>query len=59
MLNRVGMSQSPMSLWCHAQFLIAPLGLLQLTGTVPAFLSTIGSLVELELESNQVHIDAY
>ena len=34
---------------------IVPVVLLQLTGTVPAFLSTIGSLVELELESNQVH----
>ena len=33
---------------------IAHLVLLQLTGTVPAFLSAIGSLVELELESNQV-----
>lgn len=27
---------------------------MQLTGTVPAFLSTITSLVELELESNMV-----
>jgi len=28
---------------------------LQLTGTLPAFMSTITSLVEMELESNKVH----
>jgi len=27
----------------------------QLTGTLPAFMSTITSLVEMELESNKVH----
>ena len=33
----------------------ACLPLLQLTGTVPAFLANITSLVEMELESNKVY----